>query len=214
MYTISDGVINYMSAVIGVCGTNFCTLCSDSRKVVNKGGKFVVDSDTTQKVFKINDRVLLGATGLFDIGELSYAPLKVYQDPSVITLRMAYKAVLDYIERHKRSHMMLGRARNYLVAGKDNHGQFCIYEVHFNPMTEKTETVLRKPKPPQFNFAVSCSLPFSLTDDTQECIDAVAYVLNHSRTHGEMVSGVGNIICKISETDETVGGEIQSVSVF
>lgn len=28
MYIIGDGVISYMSAVIGVCGTNFCTLCS------------------------------------------------------------------------------------------------------------------------------------------------------------------------------------------
>lgn len=213
MYTISDGVINYMSAVIGVCGTNFCTLCSDSRKVANGKNKWEVASDSMQKIFKLNDRVLVGATGIFDAEESLLAPFEEYNDVSAMTLRVAYKAVIAYIEQ-KKSRMLDIAARNYLVGGKDNMGQFCIYEINYNPVGKHTTTVLRKPDPPQFNFAVSCSLPYSLTDDTQECIEAVAYVLNRSRTHGEMVSGVGNIIRKIAEMDETVGGEVQSVSVF
>lgn len=54
-----------MSAVIAVCGTNFCTFAADRRMVIPDENTFLCANDETDKIFKVNDRVLLGMTGIF-----------------------------------------------------------------------------------------------------------------------------------------------------
>lgn len=211
--TIDDGVIQYMSTIIGVCGTNFCTLCADSRKVAYHSSGVEVVNDSTQKIFKLNDRVLFGAMGVFASYESFLDPFNVYPDKSVITVRMAYKAVIDYLNRNINS--ICGcMFRNYFVGGKDNKGRFCIYEIHLNTETKEIETTLRLPSPPTYNFSVSCGLPFSLQAQRQKLIDSVGNVVASCATHAEMLSGIKNIIGRIAEEDITVGGEVQAVSVF
>ena len=210
---IDNGVIMYMSTVIGICGTNFCSLCADSRKVTNDKNTVKVVNNTTQKVFKINDRVLFGATGVFKSTENLLDPLKVYPDKSVITVRTAYKAVIDYINRNK-SIIDWCYFRNYMVGGKDNKGRFCIYEIHFNPDTGEVDTTLRMPSPPMFNFSISCALPLNLQGEEQEYINKVGNAISSSNTHGEMLNGIKDVIKEISKKDITVGGEMQVVSIF
>lgn len=210
---IDDGAIQSMSTIIGVCGTNFCTLCADSRKVAYTSSGVEVVNDSTQKIFKLNDRVLFGAMGIFASYESFLDPFNVYPDKSVITVRMAYKAVVDYINRNKNS--ICGcMFRNYFVGGKDNKGRFCIYEIHLNTETKEIETTLRIPEPPTYNFSVSCGLPFSLQPQKQEFVDLIGNTVTSSTTHAEMLNGLKKIIDRISEVDITVGGEVQSVSVF
>lgn len=210
---IDDGAIQYMSTIIGVCGTNFCTLCADSRKVAYGSGGVEVVNDSTQKIFKLNDRVLFGAMGIFSSYESFLAPFEVYPDKSVITVRMAYKAVIDHINRNMNS--ICGcMFRNYFVGGKDNKGRFCIYEIHLNTETKEIETTLRIPEPPTYNFSVSCGLPFSLQTQKQEYIGLVGDAVTSCSTHAQMVDSLKNIINKIAENDVTVGGEVRVVSVF
>ncbi len=210
---IDDGVMQYMSTVIGVCGTNFCTFCADSRRVTYKSNGIEVVNDTTQKIFKLNDRVLFGAMGIFTDVENFLDPFNVYPDKSVITVRMAYKAVVDYLNRNMNS--ICGcMFRNYFVGGKDNKGKFCIYEIHLNTETREIETTLRMPEPPIYNFSVSCGVPFSLQAQKQDFIDSVSNVVPSSTTHADMLNGIRNIIQEIAQNDITVGGEMQTVSVF
>ena len=210
---IDDGAMQYMSTIIGVCSTNFCTLCADSRRVTNSSGGVEIVDDSTQKIFKLNDRVLFGAMGLFASYENFLDPFNVYLDKCVITVRMACKAVIDHINRNMNSgcgYMF----RNYFVGGKDNKGKFCIYEIHFDTKTKEVETTLRAPDPPSYNFSVSCGVPFSLQAQKQNLMDSIGNVVSSSKTHTEMLSGLRHIIDKIAEDEITVGGEMQTVSVF
>lgn len=210
---IDDGVIQYMSTVIGVCGTNFCTFCADSRRVAYKSNGIEVVDNSTQKIFKLNDRVLFGAMGIFASFENYLDPFNVYPDKSVITVRMAYKAVIDYLNRNMNT--ICGcMFRNYFVGGKDNKGNFCIYEIHLNTETKEIETTLRMPKPPIYNFLVSCGVPFSLQAQKQNFLDMVGNAVTSSTTHADMLNGIRNIIDDISGRDITVGGKMQTVSVF
>ena len=54
----------YMSAVVAVCGTNYALMVGDGRLVKYDNGRVVeIASETTRKVFRLNDSVLLGVTG-------------------------------------------------------------------------------------------------------------------------------------------------------
>lgn len=214
MYCIIDnGVIQYMSTVIGVCGTNFCTFCADSRRVAYKSGDIEIVDNSTQKIFKLNDRVLFGAMGIITASENYLDPFNVYPDKSIITVRMAYRAVVDYINRNMNS-ISGCKYRNYFVGGKDNKGNFCIYEIHLKAEAKEIETTLRMPKPPVYNFSVSCGVPFSLQAQKQNFIDIIGNTIASSTTHADMLSGIRNIINKIAKMDITVGGEMQTFSVF
>ena len=119
---------------------------------------------------------------------------------------MAYKAVIDYLNRNINS--ICGcMFRNYFVGGKDNKGRFFIYEIHLNTETKEIETTLRTPKPPAYNFSVSCGVPFNLQAQRQKLIDSVGDVVASCATYAEMLSGIKNIIGRSAEEDITVGGE-------
>jgi len=208
---IDDGALNRLSAIIGICGENFCSFIADTRLTANFGEDHKTISDTNQKIFKINERVLFGMTGLFWKDERILAPLNIYPDHSVITLRMAYKAVIDYIEKNK--YEMLP-PRNYLIGGKDNKGKFCIYEAQVNFKTYEAETILRIPEPPATNFGISCSLPPKLCSRSDEFVGIVENCITNSKTHREMIRKVSGVIGKIAELDDTVGGSVSALSVF
>lgn len=210
MRILNTGELKSMSAIIGVCGTNFCSFIADGRMVRNSKDGVTPVSDNIQKIFKINDRVLFGATGWFEQHEEITSPLDVYPNKSVITLRMAYKAVLEYIEQHKYA---MPQTRNYLVGGKDNKGQFCIYEVHVNFETFKAETALRAPVPPEYNFAISCALPPKLASRVDEFTSMVGSCIRSCSYHQDMLQKVAGVIRKISEMDDTVGTNIMTLSV-
>lgn len=208
---INSEVIRYMSTIIGVCGINFCTLAADTRKVKPQDNCWLVVNDCTEKIFKINNRVLFGAAGLFDYDETLTAPFDVYQNKNAVTLEMACEAVLDYMEKYKFK-ISKYSARNYILAGKDNKDEFCIYEIHHNPSTGKPETTLRKPQPPASNFAVTLALPFF--HNAQRYLEEVNKLVLSCGTHTSLVDGLGEIIKSIADNDITVGREIMAVSVF
>jgi len=208
---IDDGELNRMSTIIGICGENFCSFIADTRLTAYCEEGIIADNDTTEKIFKINERVLFGMTGVFWKDEKILAPLNIYPDHSVITLRMAYKAVIDYIEREKYEMLPM---RNYMIGGKNNKGKFCIYEVQVNFKTYEAETTLRIPEPPTTNYGISCSLPPKLCSRSDEFVGMVGNCVTSSNTHGEMIEKVSGVIGKIAESDDTVGGSVSALSVF
>lgn len=212
MYAIINSeVIRYMSTIIGVCGTNFCTLAADTRRVKPQDNGWTVVDDCTEKIFKINDSILFGAAGLFDYDEFLTAPFDGYRNKNTVTLEMACEAVLDYMEKYKFK-ISKYSSRNYILAGKDCNNEFCIYEIHHNPITGKAETTLRKPQPPESNYAVTLALPFF--NDAQKYLGDVNNLVLNCGTHSALVNGLGKIIKSIANNDITVGTEIMTLSVF
>ena len=89
---INDGVLQSMSVVIGICGTNFCTFWADGRRVVSDPetatGYRVDGDDHYQKIFKLNDRVLFGASGVFLMGEDLRDPVNTIADLSNASVKI------------------------------------------------------------------------------------------------------------------------------
>lgn len=208
---INSEVIRYMSTIIAACGTNFCTLAADTRKVKPQDNGWAVVDDCTEKIFKINDRVLFGAAGLFDYDETLTAPFDTCHDKNTLTLETACQMVLEYMEKYKFK-ISKYSVRNYIVAGKNNDGEFCIYEIHHNSSTGIPETILRKPQPPTANFAVTLALPFFR--NVRKYLEDVNSLVLNCGTHAALVNGLGKIINSIADSDMTVGKEIMTVSVF
>ncbi len=207
---ILDGSVMNMSAVIGICGENFCSFVADKRKTLNQGLKYHIADDDFRKIYKINDRILIAGTGLFDIEEEITSPLDVYPNKSGLTLRLVYKAVVSYIERRKYD---IKFPRNYLIGGKDNKGKFCICEVHFNVETCEVETTLRMPNPPESNFALSLAIPNRLKNMHDDVLEMVSDCITSSTTHSEMIQKVSDVIEDLSVLDDTIGKNTYSLTV-
>ena len=90
-----------MSAIIAVCGNNFCSFIADTRRVVSSGDRFLFGDDDTQKIFKLNSNVLYGMTGLYDTHSSILAAVSAIQDLSHACVDDVKDCVLDYIEAHK-----------------------------------------------------------------------------------------------------------------
>ena len=132
---------------------------------------------------------------------------KVYSEKSVITVRMAYKAFIDFINRNVNA--IRGRLfKNYFVGGKENKGHFCIYLIHLHTEAGKM------PKPLNYNFSISYGAPFSLPTQKQKYIDLASDVVTSSSTHSDMLNGIRNVIMDLASIDMTVGRRRPSASVF
>lgn len=204
--------VDVMSLIIAVCGTNFCSFVADNRLVRYKGfysgPKFV--SDNYQKIFKINDRILLGVAGKFYTEFDPLAPLKVYPDKSVLTMRMAAKAIID--DFSSASFDMVSGLK-YMVGGKDNKGRFCICEITPNHSTGIFQAEWKYPNPPAQNFAVSVALPSSLLATQNELLDEVETAITSNTRHDQMMKDLGLLVRKTADKDMTVGKKVTYLTV-
>lgn len=213
MHILNLGNAKRMSAIIGVCGTNFCTFVSDGRLVVSDGDKWRTSKEDFQKIVRINDKLIYGATGVFKESESLLDPLNVYPDKSGLTMRLAHKAILAHAEKVKDK---IPCARNYLLGGKDNKGNFCIYEIHINFETYEVETAERKPEQiteTTSTFGISCALPSKLIQEKEHWINKVEQCILSSKYHQDMIDKISGVIGEIADKDDTVGKKIYTLTV-
>lgn len=204
-----------VSAIIGVCSTNFCSFVADKRKVLfpdnNTISKSVFDNDNTDKIFQVNDRVLFGAAGIFYHNEAILDPLTGFRNMEDITLRLAIRATKEYI---KRSCFPEGLSRTYMIGGKDNRGRFCIYEIHLNWETGNIDVVERSSDSPEGNYGVSILVPNSLFSKKSFYLDMVSGCITGSTTHGELMKKLSRIISSMADEDESIGKDTMILDVF
>ena len=200
-----------MSVVIGICGTNFCSLIADGRLGVGEYPNLSIVSEKVMKVYKINDRVLLGGAGWFHGSEDITSPLDVFPDKKEITLKTAVDAVVAYIEGQKSE---ITTTRFYLVGGKDKNANFALYEFQFDASNQKLTVSPRIPQPPVSTFAVSCCFPPKIKDRQSEFFTKVCDCISTSKMHEEVLCKVGHVIGEISCVDESVNKNILTVTVF
>lgn len=209
--TLAKG-LKSVSMIIAVCGTYFCSFVADKRRVRwDKVHEPEVDSDNFHKIVKVNDKVILGMTGLFYPGETLVAPLDVYPNKEGITLRQAEKATVDYFERVVGD---ISESRFYFIGGKDNKGNFGIYQIYFDRASGKIVSNYLTSEPPANNFVMSVALPPSYRFQKEIREAQVAHAIRNSSRHDELLDSLGNIIKDVSEQDTTVGKKIEYLSVF
>lgn len=200
-----------MSAIIGICGINFCSFVADRRLTTTYEGRTKIVSDDFHKIFKINDHVLFGATGLFERIEAIVEPLGSFRKWGNLTVQDAYEAAVLYAEKHLYTMPM---ARNYLVGGKDDAGRFCMREIHINFDKGIVETHDRTPHPPSSNFGISCCLPLRLNGAIDDYVDTIDRCVTSSSRHTEMLQKVSGVIAQIADQDMTVGKQIEALTVY
>ena len=197
-----------MSVVIGVCSTNFCLFAADTRRVTARGDSLVFDNDSTQKIFKINQNVLFGATGLFGASEALLDPLAMFPSPDMITVSNAQNATSDYT-RHCLSKLSV---RNYLIGGKEDSGEFSIRYLHYNGENRNIDIQVFKPTPP-YAYAFVCALPADLNAESIQYQNLVGQLINRCTTIPTLVEGLAQIIRDISDRDSSVGKEVVALLV-
>ena len=191
-----------MSVVIGICGLNFCTFIADTRMIsFEEADKYKIDNDKTHKIFKINERVLLGCSGQFIAGESLIAPIDPYVDKGALSVRTVLKAVTHYLDNNCQH---VPYKRNYLIGGKDNDGKFCIYEVHFTGLGQYT-TTLKKVELPICNAATSCLFPSSIGNRAQEFSNKVTNCVLTAKNSQDLIHKLEDVIIQISDIDNSVG---------
>ncbi len=190
--------VRIMSAVIAVCGTNFCTFAADRRMVIPDKNTFRCANDETDKIFKVNDRVLLGMTGIFWRWEHLTDPLDGCADLLSMSAAQVKDVVVAYLDRPKT---MPFQPRNYLIGGTEA-GSFVIYEVHYDGRIKVNK---RTPLPPMFNFALSVSLPHTSENLAPHVQTMVASGLQRCSAHHELIPVLRRTLTWLSEQDDTIG---------
>lgn len=116
IFIIEDGDIKIMSAIIGICGTNFCSFIANKRMVTNKfhsPNQMVVENEDFQKIFKINENMLFGCTGYFNKYESLFDPLRLI-GLNTVNLESIRNACVTYLERYQST----VQNRTYLIGEK------------------------------------------------------------------------------------------------
>lgn len=199
-----------MSVVIGICGTNFCSLIADGRLVMGDYPNLVVVNEKVMKVFKINDSVLIGGAGWFQGDEEITSPLDIYPDKNSITLTTAVDAIVRYIEKRMGA---IATTRNYLVGGKDEVGNYGLYRIQYNATTRDLVVIPQIPQPPHNNFAVACCFPPKIKGRYDEFFSKVCDSITSSQFHDQVIKKTAQVIAEIANIDESVNTNILTLTI-
>lgn len=200
-----------MSAIIGICSTNFCSFISDKRKTTNQNENWVVSNDDTPKIFKIHDELLFGATGLFFANECIDDAIKPLLEDQDISLKAAVQNILNFLEKRKYK---MPKMRNYLLGGKDEDGQYCMYLIHMNFETYSPEITFFQPQLPTANYAIALSLPPETMQYQNQYFNSVNHAIQTSKTVEQMLGKTAGIIREISKVSSTVSQDTMTLSLL
>ena len=193
-----------MSMVIAVCGTNFCTMAADSRRV-DMSDLSVLDEDT-HKIFKLNPHVLLGVTGFFSKDEQLLDAVAGVTDIGHASGKIVKNAIVAYLKKRA-----LTMQRNYIVGCKLKDGTFMLYEIAATPEAGKVTVAERTPTKTQ-NFTISLAAPPQI--DGADIISSAQRGILACKTHADLEVGLRALIRKAATMDDTVNDSVMIESIF
>lgn len=180
-----DGGTYRLDNIITVCGLNYCIMTA-----------FQDDRSLCRKVYKINDKVLIGATGTFNMEENPLDPLIGTHSKS-ISLEETTKAVENYLI-DKRIDVSVAPDRKYIIAGREYDGQFCIVSVEFaNEYKELRRRVFR---PSAESIATAVSMSKYLGEHASEFFNEFKSKLLKCNDAGELRRYVEGLVLSESDT--------------
>lgn len=194
-----------MSMIICLCGLNFCSMVSDGRKIDMADGSVL--SEDEKKIFKLNDRVLFGAAGIFRGDEKILDAVSSVPNLATASAKIIKNAVLSYLKENRES---LPR-RSYIIGEKVKDGDSRIYEITFDPAIKKPQVVLREPNRIN-NFALSVAVPPGLNE--QVILRDVGQMVTRCVQHKQAMDVMQAAIVKASKLDESVNSNTFVESIF
>lgn len=197
------GAETEMSVLIGICGEEYCLLFGDTRRVRYEGEQVRVTDDRSQNIFRVNDRVLFGMTGLSAGTEALFAPLRGFRDKGAITLRLAVRVAGDYL---RRSMGALPGPACCLAVGIDNKGRFCACEITGDG--GQVETAERRPELPESPWGIACILPPGLAGERAHYLEQIESIAQKAGSPEELAEQVCSLIRRMAKRDSAVGKAI------
>ncbi len=195
----------YMSMVICLCGTNFCSMVSDGRKI-NMADRSIL-SEEEKKIFKLNDRVLFGAAGIFCEEEQILDAVSSVQNMETASAKIIKNAVVSYLKKNGESLSL----RSYIIGEKVHDGESRIYEITFDPNVKKPNVVIREPDETN-NFALSIAVPPGL--DEQAVLKDIGNRVTRCVQHNQAMAVLQAAIAKASKYDDSINTNTFVESVF
>ncbi len=155
----------YISSIVGICTKDGAILCSDSRMTAKVDGEIKVFDDC-KKIFKVNDRLLFGASGFFKVNDRLIEPF-VGLDCLSLNVDTALKAIEDYMNNLRTSGDLHECA--YVLCGEDDSGNYCIVTVRYD---EKENNIFFGRRYGYDNVAIHI-LPPSVESNKEKWIEAL-----------------------------------------
>lgn len=127
MLELKEGY-GYTPTLIAVCNEHGAAICGDSRMMALDGDKALF-MDDCRKVFKVNDELLYGVSGMFHTDSMLIEPLVGKKAERLNVGNMA-TAIQNYLLEQKA----IGDLRecSYILAGKDRGGRMCIASIRYS----------------------------------------------------------------------------------
>ncbi len=192
-----------MSAIIGVCGVEFCAFIADMRVVTideNDNEKFA--NDNTQKIFKLNDNVLFGATGRFNRSEDFFSPLKCFSTFNGLTITAVCTAVKEYMSGNMGI-LKRNKARTYLIGGKGSSGTYTLRVIKYDATNNKIVDEDYTP-PSAVTTSYALALPTQAKLQEPRFTLMMGEVIRNATTVQEVADGAKLVIREIAKVDSTV----------
>ena len=197
--TLKEG--NIMSAIIAICGMNYCAFVADLRiTLYDKNSNPIGAVDNKEKIFKINDNVLYGATGMFDFGETFSSPLEMFANFNGLTVTAVCSAVKEYmlgnLEVLKRN-----QKRTYLIGGKNSSGKFILRVLKYDAVNNR---ILQENYSSEDGIAICMALPSQAELQEERFRRMAREAVLDSKTELELVNNTARVIREIAHVDPTV----------
>lgn len=126
----------YTNLIIGFCNSKNAMLFTDSRGIMKVDNGYLV-YDNCKKLFRINNRLIIAASGKFFHDEMINEPFKdsFYSD---LNIDGACELIQEYFLDMKALEKIM-MERTYVLCGYDNQNNICIVYIRYNEDTDEIE---------------------------------------------------------------------------
>lgn len=209
---IGDGVIFNMSTIISVCNRNYCILLADQRKCMTEGGVWAPFDEHYQKIYKLNQNILFGATGMFSSRETIMSPFESVGDLNCLSIDECVQLLADYMISSD-TYREVEIPRNYILGYRNPTTGFGICEIKRNPITWEVEINRRIPPSDSNDFITSCFLPKILPQEREIIQSKIQDALIKNNDINDAIYDLIRIIGYIATKSITVNNNVTVLSL-
>jgi len=199
-----------LSIVIGICANNYCTFLADQRRVsfvgINEPNN--VEDEKFEKIFKIGNNLLLGATGIYASDERLTDAIGDATD-----IDSAFDNIISYLVfAQQRGRLFANRI--YLLGGKNRDGENSLYTIKYNSNEHKIDTQ-KQSIPVGINATTfQCALPNVAAMNSEKYNNDITECIKIAKTHQEMIIRIKSVIEDVAEVDDTVNKNISVLTLM
>lgn len=190
-----------MSAIIAICSCDYCAFIADLRMVnINSNSTITVNSNNIHKIFKLNNKLIFGATGKFENNENILSPLKMYPTYDYLSFEMLDNAIHEYTITSISKIRSCGN-RRYIFGGVTSDDEFCVKMYSYNAQTGRfCEDVL---KPTSNGVGWRLLIPSKAVTNQDKYTLTIKNAIQ-TQSINKIIQSAQSVIKEISIIDDTV----------